>query len=139
MTRLPCSRRSTPASWAAPDRGSPHGRLSWLRVPTAPRTALVRLQPGECRLGGIETTHAVDTRPGRSGRRTEIDALDAQRVRVGRRSRTEGDLPEGVGPGADVSTDVVGVVAGELRRRPDVRLHDDVAESRREALDLGDG
>jgi hypothetical protein len=61
---------------------------------------------------------------------------DPDAVGIQDRAGAEHDLGDGLRPGEDVATDVVGVVRGETGGRPGLGADDPVAEAGREPFDL---
>ena len=115
---------------------------TWSRWPRRVAAVARRLRPPDPRLGerrarGGVAGHAVDRAAGERRGAAEVEAADRRSVGGQARERAEDDLIERVGAGADVAVDEVRVAALQVGGALDVTREDEVAEARREALDLG--
>ena len=124
-------------------RGDPRGPARRRRALTVLRSlAPAQRERGasetvpEGEAGGVEAAHAVHAAAGRGRGRAQVDAGDRCPPRARGQHGAGEELPPVVGPAADVTAVLVGVERLEVDRRHRVAGHHDVAEPRREALDL---
>jgi len=99
-------------------------------------SALLPLEVTQCRASRIGPAHAMGARTGRRGGRADVHARNADRVRRQRGSWAEGQLANILGPGHDVTADVVRVQGRKLRGSAHCLPHDPIAEAGSEPFNL---